>query len=1028
MLLDDAGATFVTRPSIPQSGHGSTSEGADSVVAMRMVGSRPASLITGESLLPGVSNFVVGDDPRGWREGVPRFASVRYADVYPHTDLVFGAADGGPEYDFVLDPGADPRAVRFRFDGAAHPRVDQRGDLVLDVDDTTLRQLAPRISEERDGNARPVVGGFTVSPAGEVGFWVGPHDRASRLVIDPTYAISYASYFGGTSEDSGHSVAVDPSGDIYVTGVTISSNLPHTMGTYRGPTPHGSGSDCSSASCGDAFVAKFDPTKTGAASLVYATYFGGTGGELVANIGVDSANGRAYIGGTTSSGDLPTVGALQQSLNLGRAPCTQQGTPTDAFVAGFGSSGAVVFSSYLGGSCWDQGEGLAVDSQHDRIVLTGWTESADFPVTPSAAQTLYQGSGSCALAYNNECQDAFLAVIALGPTGGSLVYSTFLGGNGTDAGFAVAVDVNGLAYVTGETDPCATTPLPTTPGVYQRTVTCQRSGQLSAFVAEVNPALAGPASIAASTYLAGSLGFPTSGTDIAVDATGHVDVLAGQAIDVAAPAGFLTGPTAQDLFAQLGPGLTTLDYATHLDSSTTAGSGCVGNPQIATILTLPDRCLALAVDAAGRTYITGWAAAGGIPVTPGALQSSTSSPSTPDAFLEVVDPHLAGAQSLLYATYVGGSGGDAGWGVAVDRTGDVFMTGTTTSTDFPVSVGADQPAIAGARSRCLITGGTGPCPDAFVVELSPASTGGRPAPPVVTAVTPRSGPIAGGTSVTVSGTDLGGATAVLFGTAPAARISPVSGSTILAVTPAHAAATVDVTVTTPGGSSAASLDDQFTFTGAPTGGLSGGGTTNTGGSGNPTSKQPPTTGSGGSSGLPAKPLPSGAHTLPVHQLPGGASAAQLPAGAGLPVGHGLPVGQAPGQSAGQGGGPSLPGTVGGAASSGHSLPGGAPNSGGLHGVASGRGIALPGPGPRPRPEPGRGLAPLGAGGADGALDGSPVPTRFEMSGDTSSMDDVFGAAGVASLLVLAGCLYVRRRTMSHAAAAAARLRHGRWHR
>lgn len=959
------------------------------VLDMRLINAAPDPTMTAVDRLPGVVNYVVGSQRSSWRQGLARFAAVRYSDVYAGTDMIVRGAGAAPEYSFVVNPGASVDAIRLGFNGRAEPRLDSDGNLVLHAAAMNVRQLRPTVYEESPAGRHAIAGGYQLDANSHVGFWVGQHNRRSRVVIDPTYAIASSTYYGGSAEDSGRAIAVDEAGAVYVTGETVSTDLPVKNGVAF---VHKNGG-CA-APCSEVFVAKLDPSKTGSASLLYATYFGGSDDDEVTDIAVNTSSGVAYISGTTSSANLPVVGAtFDARLNAARRPCAAPDTASDGFVAGFGATGALVYSTYLGGSCSDAASGIAVDSTRNAVYVTGWTQSPDFPLSAMPFQTLYQGSGSCATSFNNECQDAFLSVIDT--ANGSLLFSTFLGGSGTDSGGAVAVDANGRAYITGLTDPCAKpTPLPATPGAYETQGNCASNGSSSstnAFVAVIDPALAGSASLVALTYLAGSNGYADRGSDIAVDASGNVDVVAGMepGDDFPTGSGFLSGSGAQDLLAQLSGDLTKLLYATHLGVPTTYEAGCTGIPQWGGTLTPPDRCLALAADAAGHAYITGWASGSSIPVSSNALRSTTGSASVPDAFVEVVNPRATGSASLMYASYLGGTGADEAWGVAVDPVGDIFLTGETTSSDFPLSTRPYQGALSGP-------------PDAFVTELAQQTGIGPPPLPVLTGVVPNSGPVAGGTSVTIAGKYLTGATAVAFG-ASAASFTVVSDTAVTAVSPAHAAATVDITVTAAGGTSATSPNDQFTFTRAQTGNPGGaGGSSAGGGRGSQGQQNTPTSGGGGSSGLPGKPLPAG------HPLPG----------QGLPAGHGLPVGQ-PLPGSGLPAGHALPGghlPGGGATGSGQTVPSGPQVPSGTQGSAAGRGIVPPRRLPGPVPDPGRGLAPSsGSGISSGAVD--VTPSRFSMVAAMGPPDTLFGAAGACGLVIFGGCLYAQRRVGARKTAA-----------
>ncbi len=268
--------------------------------------------------------------------------------------------------------------------------------------------------------------------------------------IDPTIAgagsLVYSTYLGGGGDDEGFAIAVDSTGLAYVTGYTDSANFPTSAGVFQTAFQGGAH---------DAFVAKFDATKSGAASRVYSTYLGGSGGDDEGfGIAADSA-GNAYVTGVTSSTTFPTTSGAFQTVLKGTS---------DAFVTKLNAAGTAppAYSSYLGGG--DEGFGIAADSGGNAYV-TGQTASTDFPTTSAAFQPAFGG-----------VNDAF--VTKLNAAGNALVYSTYLGGTGDDQGRGIAVDSGGAAYVTGN----ATTGFTTTAGASQTTF---GGGLDDAFVSKV---------------------------------------------------------------------------------------------------------------------------------------------------------------------------------------------------------------------------------------------------------------------------------------------------------------------------------------------------------------------------------------------------------------------------------------------------------------------------------------------------------------------------------------------------------------
>jgi N-acetylneuraminic acid mutarotase len=479
--------------------------------------------------------------------------------------------------------------------------------------------------------------------------------NSTATVADPAVSsLAFSTYLGGSGSDYGRAIAVDAGRNTYVTGHTESPNFPVTPGAFDTTYPAGAGSA--------GFVAKFNSS----GALVWATYLGGPGpGNDPLAIAVDSS-GNVYVTGNTSSTAFPTTaGAFQTSFAGGVG-----GGPVDAFVTKLNPSGsALVYSTYLGGSNQDfGGEAIAVDAAGNAYV-TGETRSSDFPTTAGAFQTTL-----------NAFQGAF--VTKLNPTGSALVYSTYLSGSSgfIQDGFGIALDASGDAYVTGRTD---ATNFPTTPGAFQST----KSGgggfeNFDAFVTELNPAGSG---LLYSTYLGGSVS--DEGDGIVVDGSGNAYV-AGYTGSANFPttAGAFQSALAggRDAFVtKLNPSGTGLVYSTYLGGSGDELVGEGGNP--------------ITLDASGNAYVVGWTSSTNFP-TVNPVQAANGGGR--DAFVAKLN---ASGTGLGYSSYLGGSGDDTGSSIAVDGSGNAYVTGSTTSSNFPTA-NAFQAANAGGT-------------DAFVAKI-----------------------------------------------------------------------------------------------------------------------------------------------------------------------------------------------------------------------------------------------------------------------------------------------------------------------
>lgn len=313
----------------------------------------------------------------------------------------------------------------------------------------------------------------------------GGYSDAFMVKVNATGTqLLYATYLGGSESEYGRAIAVDGTGNAYVVGNTSSSDFPSKIGSYDIDYNGG---------YGDAFVVKLNPASSGASSLLYATYLGGsTDVDDGMGIAVD-ASGNIYVTGETESGDFPTTSnAFQASYN---------GGSKDAFVAKLNPAGNgsddLVYATYLGGSDWDAGQAIAVKGSNAYVV--GWTSSNNFFTTPGAFDSDIQGS-----------QDAF--VVKVNADGTDLDYGTLLGGSGNDKAYSIALDADGYAYVAGETRSIDFS----TPGGYDT----ELSGTGDAFAAKIN--LDGTQLIYA-TYLGGSSNYEYA-IGIAADGVGNAYV------------------------------------------------------------------------------------------------------------------------------------------------------------------------------------------------------------------------------------------------------------------------------------------------------------------------------------------------------------------------------------------------------------------------------------------------------------------------------------------------------------------------
>lgn len=595
---------------------------AGAVVRMKLVGTRPWSEEVGLEELPGRSNYFIGNDPRHWITGVKRYAKVKASGVYPGVDLVYYGNQGKLEYDFVVSPGADPRVIRLRLEDVSQGEPGGPGGKIrTDAGGNLVLELTS------GGDSQP-------EPDGEVRF-------PRPLIYQPRVEGRAAAGAGQTRDfvEGRWLVAGDEAG--------------FKLGAYDRSRE-----------------LVIDPV------LSYSTYLGGSAGpDFGQAIAVDAA-GSAYLTGTTCSTDFPVASGFE--------PVNASGGCQDAFVTKLNALGQLVYSTYLGGSASDAGNGITVDAGGDAYV-TGITCSTDFPVIYSfqAAQ-----GGGC---------DAF--VTKLNAAGDGLVYSTYLGGTGGDGGYGIAVDSQGSAYVTGVT---VSPDFPVTPGAFQTTygggacanvpgppaiAPLEARAELSlppcpdAFVAKLN---ASGSALVYSTYLGGTS--DDRGSAIAADSEGNAYVT-GTTCSTDFPtrnpiqAANASGGCRDAFAAKLNATGTTLVYSTYLggkDADTGQG---------------------VAVDGLGEAYVAGITHSTDFPAA-NAFQSANAGGA--DAFITKFNSSGSG---IVYSTYLGGSSDDFPFAITVDAAGDAFLAGQTFSSDFPL-LDPLQPALAGSF-------------DAFVAALAP---------------------------------------------------------------------------------------------------------------------------------------------------------------------------------------------------------------------------------------------------------------------------------------------------------------------
>lgn len=601
-------------------------------IKLSFMGANPHPLMETFDRLDTAVSYFIGNEPDRWRAAVAVWGGVRYVDLYPDVDLEITNEGGQMVQRLDAQPGADLSAVRLRVEGADAATVE--GDM-LRLSTAAGEMGWPLFAtDEASGAATAHPSGAQIFAVNAPFAFSNPDQVLAKVTPQSTTNgpadLLYGTFLGGTSDDRSNAVAVDSTNSVYVAGDTLSSDFPTTPGAFD--RSYNSGYYVHHD---DAFVAKLSPT---GASLIYATFLGGTEDDWAYGIGVD-ATGNAYVGGSTYSSDFPiTAGAFDRSFS--------GGYNTDAFVVKLNSTGsALSYATFLGGSTSDWCRDLALDEAGSAYV-TGDTGSADFPTTPGAYDR-----------YLNGGHDAY--VVKFNATGSGLVYSTFLGGSAYEESHDVAVDGMGRAYVTGTT---GSSDFPTTPGAFDRS-----NNSSDAYVVALNST---GSNLLYSTFLGGTGG--DWGIAIALDGAGNVYITGEtQSIDF---------PTTPDALSQSRHGYAADAFVAKLTASGSRlayGTFLGGRDH--------DRGTAIVVDGTGNAYVSGQTPSDDFPTTPNAFDTIYGGDvfDSMDAFVVKLNPV---GSSLAYATFLGGSSSEYGTAIALDRASDPVVTGVTGSADFPTTI------------------------------------------------------------------------------------------------------------------------------------------------------------------------------------------------------------------------------------------------------------------------------------------------------------------------------------------------------
>ncbi len=626
------------------------------IVRIGLVGANPTPSMDGADPLSGRANYLVGSEPSQWKTDIPLYGRVRLPEVYPGIGLTYYGNQRQLEYDFDVAPGADPRRIRLRVEGAQSLRLDNEGNLRIRARHGELVQHAPVVYQVKDGVRQSVPGRFRLRGKREVQFDVPRYDRTATLVIDPV--LQWSVYLGGDNDDIAKAVAAverSPNFDTFVAGATLSTNFcfgpPRPVCSLQGNRP-----------TTDAFVTKFNYAPPNL-NVIFSTYIGGDGDDEAEGLALNLADEPHLAGHSTDAANF-----------IGGA--TYGGGPRDAFVVKLGSTGSAwAYTRFIGGSGDDAAFDIVVSDQGDAYVVGQTTSTAGFPLVGGPFQGTFGGVA-----------DAFVTKLT---TNGVIVYSTYYGGAQFDIANSIALrDVAGVqaaVYFVGET---TSTNFPLK-NEFQSTL----RPPSDAFAVKLDDSGTG-VSQAFSSYLGGNGTEGGFGVDIDPSSTFDFYV-AGQTdsddFPVTADAFQMTRAGMQDGFVtKIQGGAIPFVYSTYLGGAA------------------DDRIFGLAVDPLNHAYVTGQTSSADFPVFRPLAVGATRR-GTDDAFVTKLVPQGC---ALLYSTFLGGPGSEVGTDIAVVGN-SVSVVGQTTSTGsgFPTQL---PPPL----DPSVYTVFQGPPSDAFVTSIT----------------------------------------------------------------------------------------------------------------------------------------------------------------------------------------------------------------------------------------------------------------------------------------------------------------------
>lgn len=592
-------------------------------VAFSLIGNNTEVQTQGKQKQSGYYNYLIGNDPSKHASFVGLYKEAVIQQIYEGIDMRYYFDKGSLRYDYIVHPGADPSQIKFNLEGSEKNYLNEKGELVFTTCFGEVKNVELYCYQQQD---KKTVQSKFIESENSFSFAIGSYNKNETLIIDP---LIYSTYIGGTNEDHAFSISLDNSYNTYITGWTLSSNYDITPGPFQNYV----------AGLRDVFVTK---TNLNGTALIYSTYIGGNGGNDEGySIAIDTAT-NVFITGTTKAHNYDiTTGAYQ----------TNNGGNYDAFVTKLNTTGsALIYSTYIGGSLDEKGTSICIDNSGNAYI-TGETSSTNFDITVGSFKTTHSGG-----------KDVFIT--KLNPTGTTLLYSTFVGGNLDDYGKSITIDAYHNAYITGYTN---STNFDITTGSFQTT----KAQNNDVFVTKINDS---GSSLIYSTFIGGV--FDDEGQAITIDASNNA---------------YVTGSTnSGDYKITPGSYQTTLSgsydaFVTKIDSF---GANIIYSTFLGGISL--DIGYDIEVDATGNSFLTGTTYSSNFITTTGALQLFSKGNS--EGFISKINNI---GNTLLYSTYFGGSGQDESNSITLDAWSNVYITGSTTSINFDTTSGVFQSTNAG---------------------------------------------------------------------------------------------------------------------------------------------------------------------------------------------------------------------------------------------------------------------------------------------------------------------------------------------